>query len=126
VITGRSTQASKLQQARRVTSQAASVGPTTLATHVRTGYKRIQEFLRTSKQFGAQRQASAKRAAGIALDNLARTAGYADPIRLEWAMEATAVADLAAGPVGVKVDEVTVSLGFDGLGQPDLSVTRAG
>jgi hypothetical protein len=46
-------------------------------------YKIIQEFVRRSKEFGAQRQASEKRAAAIALDNLARTAGYADPIRLE-------------------------------------------
>jgi hypothetical protein len=89
-------------------------------------YKVIQEFVRSSKQFGAQRQANEKRAAAIALDNLARTAGYVDPIRLEWAMEAKAVADLADGPVTVEVDGVTVALAIDDQGQPDLTVSRAG
>jgi len=89
-------------------------------------YKIVQEFIRTGKQFGAMRQASEKRAAGIALDNLARTAGYADPIRLEWAMEARTVADLAEGPVTVEADGVTVALAIDGQGQPELSARREG
>lgn len=87
-------------------------------------YKVIQEFLRTSKQFGAMRQASEKRAAAIAMDNLARTAGYADPIRLEWAMESRAVADLVDGPVSVEVDGVTVSLAIDAQGRPELTARR--
>ena len=49
-------------------------------------YQTLQEFLRTSKQFGAQRQESEKQAARIGMENLARTAGYADPNRLTWAM----------------------------------------
>ncbi len=89
-------------------------------------YKVIQEFVRSSKQFGAQRQASEKRAAAIALDNLARTAGFADPIRLEWAMEAKAVADLAAGPVTVEADGVTVALAIDDQGEADLTASRDG
>jgi hypothetical protein len=87
-------------------------------------YKKVQEFVRTSKQFGAMRQANEKRAAAIAMDNLARTAGYPDPIRLEWAMEARSIADLAQGPVSVVADGVTVSLAIDGQGQPELSVKR--
>ena len=51
-------------------------------------YRALHEFIRTSRQFGSARQASEKRAAQIGLENLARTAGYADPIRLGWAMEA--------------------------------------
>ena len=35
------------------------------------------------------------------MENLARTAGYPDPIRLQWAMEAQEIADLAKGPVVV-------------------------
>ncbi|MBN2293919.1 MAG: HEAT repeat domain-containing protein, partial [Pirellulales bacterium] len=46
-------------------------------------YKRMQEFIRTSRQFGSQRQTSERRAAAIAQANLARTAGYKDPIRLQ-------------------------------------------
>jgi hypothetical protein len=89
-------------------------------------YKIIQEFRRGSKQFGSQRQASEKRAAQIGQQNLARTAGYADPIRLEWAMEAKAVEDLADGPIEVVVDEVKVSLGIDPWGEIELNATRDG
>lgn len=89
-------------------------------------YKIIQEFRRSSKQFGSQRQASEKRAAQIGQQNLARTAGFLDPIRLEWAMEAKAVEDLADGPIEVTVDGVTVALGIDSWGEVELKVTREG
>jgi hypothetical protein len=66
----------------------------------------------------------ALRAAQIGLENLARTAGYADPIRLEWAMEAHEVADLAAGPVAVTHKGVTVTLTLDENAQVQLTVRR--
>ena len=87
-------------------------------------YRTLQEFIRTSRQFGSSRQASEKRAAEIGLANLARTAGYADPIRLGWAMEARGVADLADGPLVVSVGDVEVSLAIDDRGEPDLVVRR--
>ena len=59
----------------------------------------VQEFLRTGKQFGAMKRESEGKAARIAMENLARTAGYPDPNRLSWAMEAEAVADLRDGAV---------------------------
>jgi HEAT repeat protein/Trp operon repressor len=86
-------------------------------------YQIIQEFLRTSKKFGSQRQASEKLAATIALENLARTAGYRDPQRLEWAMEAQAVADLAEKPITVTIDEVSVSLAIDN-GETTITVLK--
>jgi len=89
-------------------------------------YKVIQEFRRGSKEFGSQRQASEKRAAQIGQQNLARTAGYADPIRLEWAMEAKAVEDLADGPIEVLVDGAKISLGIDPWGEIEFSVTKDG
>ena len=89
-------------------------------------YKAMQEFIRTSRQFGSQRQASEKCAAQIGQENLARTAGYPDPIRLQWAMEARAVADLADGPITVTLDGVTVSLGIDVWGEVELTVTKDG
>jgi hypothetical protein len=90
-------------------------------------YQTMQEFLRTSKQFGAQRQESEKQAARIGMENLARTAGYADPNRLAWAMEAAAVADLKDGAVVMKtVGEVSVSLSINGLGLPELTVLKKG
>ena len=89
-------------------------------------YKVMQEFIRTSRQFGSQRQASEKRAAQIGQENLARTAGYPDPIRLQWAMEARAVADLADGPINIKVEGIAVALGIDPWGEIQFTVTRDG
>ncbi|MCC6821055.1 MAG: DUF4132 domain-containing protein [Verrucomicrobia subdivision 3 bacterium] len=89
-------------------------------------YEVLQEFVRGSRAFGAQRRASEKRAFEIGLANLARTAGYADPIRLQWAMEARAVADLADGPIAATVKDVTMSLGVDAWGEVETTVTQAG
>jgi hypothetical protein len=60
------------------------------------------------------------------MENLARNAGYPDPIRLEWAMEAQAVADLVASPLSVTIDEVTVTLAVSEKGEPQLTVTKKG
>jgi hypothetical protein len=89
-------------------------------------YKIIQTFLRESKKFGSQRQASEKLASLIAMENLARTAGYADPQRLTWAMEAEDIADLAQGPVSRTADDVTVTLSIDAKGEPQLDITKKG
>jgi hypothetical protein len=89
-------------------------------------YKVLQEFIRTSRQFGSQRRASEKRAVQIGQENLARTAGYPDPLRLQWAMEARAVADLADGPISVKVEDVTVSLGIDPWGEIEFTIVKDG
>ncbi len=56
---------------------------------VRGRYDFVQQFLKESKKFGAQRKASEGTAAQIALDNLARNAGYDDVTRLTWDMEAS-------------------------------------
>ncbi len=87
-------------------------------------YKVMQEFLRTSRQFGSQRRASERRATESGMENLARTAGYPDPLRLEWSMELEAVADLAAGPVRVIEGDVEVRLEVDALGHAELLARR--
>lgn len=89
-------------------------------------YKLMQEYKRQSRQFGSQRQASEGRAVDIAMQNLARTAGYKDPNRLQWAMEAEAVADLAKGTVSETHEETTVTLAIDDAGAPELTIEKAG
>lgn len=89
-------------------------------------YQTLQDFLRTSKTFGSQRQASEKLAVSIGLENLARTAGFVDPQRLQWAMEAEAIADLNGQAQTVTVDEVIVSLSITAAGEPDITVTKQG
>ncbi|HRX87236.1 MAG TPA: DUF5724 domain-containing protein, partial [Phycisphaerae bacterium] len=87
-------------------------------------YLVMQELVRTCRQFGGQRQASEKLAARIGQENLARTAGYPDPIRLQWAMEALSSADLADGPVAVTVDDVVVELSISSEGRPEITQRR--
>ncbi|HLO16786.1 MAG TPA: DUF5724 domain-containing protein, partial [Anaerolineales bacterium] len=87
-------------------------------------YEVMQEFLRSGKKFGSQRKASEKLAVSIGMQNLARTAGYTDPQRLEWAMEVEAVADLAQGPIRLELDESTVTLSINGLGEPVLDFSK--
>lgn len=89
-------------------------------------YQVIQEFIRTGRQFGSQRQASEKLAARVGMENLSRTAGYPDPQRLEWAMEGAAIADLVEKPFIVTRGEVSVSLSITPLGKPEVTVTKNG
>jgi hypothetical protein len=58
------------------------------------------------------------------MQNLARTAGYRDPLRLQWAMESEAVADLAKGPVIETAGEVTVTLEITASGDPEFTVRK--
>ena len=50
-------------------------------------YLYLQQFLKESRQFGAQRSASEKRAVEAALRNLATNAGFSDTMRLTLRME---------------------------------------
>lgn len=86
-------------------------------------YRVLQEFARGSRKFGALRQQSEKLATRIGMDNLARTAGYSDPLRLEWAMEARNNADLENG-ISLTRGEAQVSLNFAVSGRPQLTVTK--
>jgi hypothetical protein len=89
-------------------------------------YQTYQEFLRTSKKFGSQRRASEKLAVEIGMENLARTAGFADPQRLQWAMEAAAIADLVEKPQIVSIEDTTISLSITPTGTPEITITKAG
>jgi hypothetical protein len=89
-------------------------------------YVRLEDFKREARKFGSARQQSESRAVAIALDNLARTAGFRDPQRLRWAMEQRAVADLANGPILLTRDDVTATLSIDADGNPSLDLSRNG
>ncbi|TBN06691.1 DUF4132 domain-containing protein [Hyunsoonleella flava] len=88
-------------------------------------YTILQEFLRESKQFGAQRQESEKNAVEIALDNLARNAGYDDSIRFSWAMEGEATQNIMKQAF-VEIDNVVVELFVNAQGKADIKVTKDG
>jgi len=93
---------------------------------VEVRYAILREFELGSKAFGAQRQASERTAVRIGVANLARTAGYPDPLRFTWAAEAQQAADLTAGPVSAVRGEVAVTLSVTAEGTPELTVARAG
>ncbi|HKP16337.1 MAG TPA: DUF5724 domain-containing protein [Gemmatimonadaceae bacterium] len=89
-------------------------------------YERLEKFRRESRKFGSQRQQSEGRAIAIALANLARTAGYRDPQRLQWAMEREAVGELAKGPLLLARGDVAIELSIDAEGKPAMAVTKKG
>ncbi|HYF15822.1 MAG TPA: DUF5724 domain-containing protein [Phycisphaerales bacterium] len=90
-------------------------------------YKLMQEVRRTSRKHGGSMlQASEKRAVDIGMENLARSAGYPDPLRLQWTMERLDLADLVKGPVAVELGDIKVTLSMDDEGAPELSAEKKG
>ncbi len=88
-------------------------------------YLYIQQFLKESKQFGAQRQSSEALAAQIAMENLARTAGFQDPIRLTWAMESKQAQEILSQSKPLEfAGGVTIELLVSKDGKPSLKVKR--
>ena len=89
-------------------------------------YRVLQDYRRYARTLSSMSKPDALRAAEIGMQNLAATADYPDPLRLEWAMEADTVRDLASGSVTVKKGEIAVTLAFDEHFEPQLSVARDG
>ncbi|TAE15309.1 MAG: DUF4132 domain-containing protein, partial [Bacteroidetes bacterium] len=89
-------------------------------------YQYLQKFKKESKQFGSQRQASEGLAVKISLDNLARTAGFTDPMRLTWAMETEEAIDIINRAKTLNFNTVTVQLVIDEDGQAEIVVEKAG
>ncbi|ANF98571.1 DUF4132 domain-containing protein [Paenibacillus bovis] len=94
---------------------------------IRARYEFIQQFLKESKSFGAQRRASEAAASAIALDNLARNAGYADVTRLTWDMEARKVDELLVYFEPYEIEnELYVQLEIDTEGKTSLTAVKSG
>lgn len=87
-------------------------------------YRFIKLFAKQSKQYGAQRQASESRAAKIALENLARNAGYSDANRLMWSMETACLDELRPFFSPQLIEGISVSIHFDEKGCPSLQAQR--
>lgn len=83
-------------------------------------YEYLQKFKKESKQFGAQKQTSEALAIRISMENLARNAGYADPIRLTWAMESKQVQRILSSETEVGLGEIVVKLIIDEEGQAEI------
>ncbi|NWL00740.1 hypothetical protein DM790_07925 [Flavobacterium collinsii] len=83
-------------------------------------YEYLQQFKKESKEFGSMKQASEALAIRVALENLARNAGYPDPVRLTWAMETKQIQNILSKETEVKLDDVTISLVINKEGKADL------
>ena len=101
-------------------------GPARRRAETQRRYAVLREFERGSKAFGSMRQASERAAVRIGVENLARTAGYPDPQRFTWAVEAQQAGDLSAGPVRVVRGGVTLTLSVAASGNPELAIARDG
>ena len=89
-------------------------------------YEFIQKFLKESKEFGAQRQESEAKASAIALDNLARTAGFADSLRLSWRMETLKIEQISNYFTPKVREGVAVSVCIDEQGIASLLCEKEG
>jgi len=87
-------------------------------------YQLLQKFKKESRQFGSQRQASEGLAVRISMENLARTAGYSDPIRLTWAMESKEAKEMLAKAEKLTFDEVIIELEIDEYGKSRIRTFR--
>ncbi|PXY42737.1 hypothetical protein DMB65_01570 [Flavobacterium cheongpyeongense] len=83
-------------------------------------YEYLQQFKKESREFGSMKQTSEALAIRVALENLARNAGYPDPVRLTWAMETKQVQNILSKETEVRLDDVIIKLVINNDGKADL------
>lgn len=89
-------------------------------------YVTIQDFMKSSKQYGAQRQASEKRAADIALLNLANNSRFETVTRLTWAMESKLQQKYAYVFETRTIEDMEVALHITVNGDNEILASRNG
>ncbi|REE91300.1 uncharacterized protein DUF4132 [Paenibacillus taihuensis] len=89
-------------------------------------YELLQQFAKESKQFGAQRRDSEGKAVRLALDNLARGAGFSDVTRMTWRVEAEQFKQIAVYFEPMTVEDWQLQLALDASGKTMLQVAKAG
>ncbi len=89
-------------------------------------YQYIQQYLKESRQFGAQRRASEAKAAELALVNLSVRAGYGDVTRLTLNMESRLAKAFAAMMDWTVVEDVEICLQIGGDGKSQVLCRKDG
>lgn len=87
-------------------------------------YMYVQQFLKESKTFGSQRQASEKRCCEIALINLARNSRFETVTRLSWMMESKMISQYVHYLQPQVIDDIKVWIEIDEQGQNHICVKR--
>ncbi len=88
-------------------------------------YKRLQQFIKEAKQFGAARKATETKRANIAISNLATNYGL-DINRFTWVMEAKLIDDIKEVFEPKTVGETTVHLSLENVQKPEVIVYKDG
>jgi len=89
-------------------------------------YLYIQSFLKESKKYGAQRQASEARSAEIAFINLAHNSRFESVTRLSWMMESENIKQYAYLLEKQSVEDIEVNLCIDEYGRNEIEVYKNG
>lgn len=89
-------------------------------------YAYIQQFLKESKQFGAQRKASEGQAARMAMINLAAASGYEDVTRLTLNMETKFVETMGSCFEWQSVGDTELRIEVDAMGKAELVCRKDG
>lgn len=89
-------------------------------------YQFIQKFVKESRQFGAQRRASEKKAADIALQNLSILLGYGDVTRLTLSMETKLAEQMAPFFSDREIQDILMRISIDETGKPSLVCIKGG
>ncbi|WP_051544896.1 DUF4132 domain-containing protein [Butyrivibrio sp. MC2021] len=89
-------------------------------------YQYLQQFLKESKSFGAQRIASESKAVAIAMQNLANNAGFSDVTRLTLRMETKLLEDSRDLFEDIEIEGAKLRLFVDEFGKTDIAVTKDG
>lgn len=84
----------------------------------------LREYCRYANKLSGLSKPAALRAWEIGMKNLAQTAGFTDPLRLEWSLGADEVKDLSNGPVQVSKSGVTVTLAIDDFSRPSVGIQK--
>lgn len=89
-------------------------------------YEFLQDFLKKSKQFGAQRRESEKKAYNTAMENLAITTGLMDVNRLMWQMESKKINEILPYTLPVTIDDISVKLDINSDGNASIKAEKNG
>lgn len=85
-------------------------------------YEYMLQFKKESKSFGTMRQSSEALAVQVALENLARNAGYPDPIRLTWAMETKQVQKIFEKDTKLIIADYKLALIINDEGKTNIKI----
>lgn len=105
---------------------AYSIIPVQSEAMYKEKYLFLQQFLKESRQFGAQRRASEKKATEIAIKNLATASGVADETRFILRMEGEIASELIGFFTPVQIEDVTIYLSSGDLGKIEVVCKKAG